>query len=63
MLELCDKDYVKAIGECGLDYKRNYSSKNDQINCFKEHLELASSKILPMFLHERDAYMMILLYS
>ena len=31
MLELCEHDYVKAIGECGLDYKRNYSSKNDQI--------------------------------
>ena len=45
MLELCEHDYVKAIGECGLDYKRNYSSKNDQINCFTKHLELATSII------------------
>ena len=56
MLELCEHDYVKAIGECGLDYKRNYSSKNDQINCFTKHLELATSIDLPMFLHERDAH-------
>ena len=27
MLNLCKMDYVKAIGECGLDYKRNYSAK------------------------------------
>ena len=56
MHELCEHDYVKAIGECGLDYKRNYSSKNDQINCFTKHLELATSIDLPMFLHERDAH-------
>ena len=56
MVELCKRDYVKAIGECGLDYKRNYSSKNDQINCFTKHLELATSINLPMFLHERDAH-------
>ena len=29
MKDLTSKPYVKAIGECGLDYKRNYSSKND----------------------------------
>ncbi len=56
MISLCDRDYVKAIGECGLDYKRMYSSRDEQIFCFKEHLELAKLKNLPMFLHERDAY-------
>ena len=33
-----------------------YSSRDEQIFCFKEHLELAKLKNLPMFLHERDAY-------
>ena len=56
MREMCNQDYVVAIGECGLDYKRNYSSKEDQINCFKKHLELATDIDLPMFLHEREAH-------
>tara|TARA_Y100000389_G_scaffold204577_1_gene258105 strand:+ start:4770 stop:5576 length:807 start_codon:yes stop_codon:yes gene_type:complete len=56
MVELCNLDYVKAIGECGLDYKRNYSNKNDQLYCFQKHLELATEINLPMFLHERDAH-------
>ena len=56
MMELCKHDYVKAIGECGLDYKRNISNKDDQIHCFTKHLELAALIDLPMFLHEREAY-------
>jgi TatD DNase family protein len=56
MLKLCNLGYVKAIGECGLDYKRNYSSKIDQIYCFKKHLDLACEINMPMFLHERDAH-------
>ena len=56
MEDLCKLDYVKAIGECGLDYKRNYSTKKQQIYCFQSHLELASQITLPMFLHERDAH-------
>ena len=56
MKELCDLDYVKAIGECGLDYKRNYSSQDQQIYCFQRHLDLATEINLPMFLHEREAH-------
>ena len=56
MKELCKLEYVKAIGECGLDYKRNYSTKTQQIYCFQSHLELASQVNLPMFLHEREAH-------
>ncbi len=56
MLSLCKKSYVKSIGECGLDYKRNYSTKEEQIYCFKKHLELATLVDLPMFLHEREAH-------
>tara|TARA_B100000900_G_scaffold238379_1_gene202506 strand:- start:754 stop:1560 length:807 start_codon:yes stop_codon:yes gene_type:complete len=54
--DLCALDYVKAIGECGLDYKRNYSTKKQQMYCFQKHLELATEINLPMFLHERDAH-------
>ena len=56
MLKLCNQSYVKAIGECGLDYKRNFSNKIDQMFCFKRHLDLACEINMPMFLHERDAH-------
>lgn len=47
---------VKAIGETGLDYFRNFSPKESQLAGFERHIELAIETGLPMFLHERDAY-------
>jgi TatD DNase family protein len=52
---LADSDSVVAIGETGLDFNRNYSSKVNQINAFEAQLELASEKKMPLFMHERDA--------
>ena len=56
MDNMCNLPEVKAIGECGLDYRRNYSSPIDQIYCFRKHLDLACNNNLPMFLHEREAH-------
>ena len=56
MNNLCKFPQVKAIGECGLDYRRNYSNPVDQIYCFRRHLDLACINNLPMFLHEREAH-------
>ena len=53
--ELCVHDGVVAVGECGLDFNRNYSTKEDQLRCFEAQLELAASVKKPVFLHERDA--------
>jgi len=47
---------VVAIGECGLDYHRNYSPPGDQRRAFAAQLELAVATVLPVFLHERDAH-------
>jgi len=47
---------VVAIGECGLDFNRNYSPREDQIRCFRSQLELAAEVRRPVFLHERDAH-------
>jgi TatD DNase family protein len=47
---------VIAIGECGLDFNRDYSPRADQIRCFRAQLELAAEVGLPVFLHERDAH-------
>jgi TatD DNase family protein len=45
-----------AIGECGLDFNRNYSPHPDQEKWFIAQLELALSLGKPLFLHSRDAH-------
>ncbi len=47
---------VKAIGEAGLDFNRNYSSKKKQIHAFEKQIELAIEYQLPLYLHQRDAH-------
>ena len=47
---------VKAIGETGLDFNRNYSKKENQILCFKSQIEIAQELNLNLFLHQRDAH-------
>jgi TatD DNase family protein len=47
---------VVALGECGLDFNRNYSPHPDQEKCFIAQLELASHFKKPLFLHSRDAH-------
>ena len=46
---------VIAIGECGLDYYRNLSSRETQVSAFSEQLALAGELGLPALLHNRDA--------
>jgi len=54
--ELAKADPVVAVGECGLDFNRNFSPKDKQIEVFKSQLELAVTSGKPAFLHERDAF-------
>ena len=51
-------DDPKAIclGEMGLDFNRNFSSREEQILCFESQLGLANSINKPLFLHQRDAH-------
>ncbi|WNC72655.1 TatD family hydrolase [Thalassotalea psychrophila] len=53
---LAQNDFVKAIGECGLDFNRNFSTPENQQRVFTEQLELAKQLSLPVFLHQRDAF-------
>lgn len=53
---LAKKDCVVAIGECGLDYNRDFSPRDVQRKCFEAQIELACKTGLPLFLHERDAF-------
>ena len=56
LLELSMRPGIVAIGECGLDYYRNLSPREDQLRAFRGQLELAVSRKLPVFLHQRDAH-------
>jgi len=47
---------VVAIGECGLDFNRNYSPHPSQEQWFVAQLELALELGMPLFLHSRDAH-------
>ncbi|MEE8427672.1 MAG: TatD family hydrolase [Woeseiaceae bacterium] len=54
--ELAARDAVVAIGECGLDYCRNFSPRDAQLAAFRAQLEIAADEGLPVFLHQRDAH-------
>ena len=47
---------VKAIGECGLDFNRNFSAPEQQLKIFKEQINIAKQLGMPLFLHQRDAF-------
>ncbi len=55
MAELHQHPGVVAVGECGLDFNRNFSTPQQQEHAFEAQLTLAASSGLPLFLHERDA--------
>lgn len=46
---------VVAIGETGLDYNRNYSSRADQRRVFQAQVELAARLHKPLFVHDRES--------
>jgi TatD DNase family protein len=54
--ELARHPRVVALGECGLDFNRNYSPHPDQERWFVAQLELGLELGKPLFLHSRDAH-------
>ncbi|AEX86258.1 hydrolase, TatD family [Marinitoga piezophila KA3] len=53
---LASNEKVIAIGEIGLDYYREYTTKKDQYKSFINQLEIAKEIGLPVILHIREAY-------
>ncbi|AZE93755.1 Deoxyribonuclease TatD [Pseudomonas orientalis] len=53
--DLLNETRVRAVGECGLDFNRDFSPRPQQEKVLEEHLALAVELKLPVFLHERDA--------
>ena len=53
---LLQQPAVVAVGECGLDYNRMFSAKEQQLRVFSAQLSLAKQYTKAVYLHERDAF-------
>jgi TatD DNase family protein len=53
---LAGEKKVVAYGEIGLDYFRNISPREKQVEMFRLQLELAQELKLPVIIHDRDAH-------
>jgi len=53
---MAQHDCVRAIGETGLDFNRNYSPHPAQEIVFQQQMELAVALKMPLFCHQRDAH-------
>ncbi|TZF80930.1 TatD family hydrolase [Cognatilysobacter lacus] len=56
MRALLAHDTVVAVGECGLDYFRDFSPRPAQRRAFEMQLQTAVDTGKPLFLHQRDAH-------
>jgi TatD DNase family protein len=56
LTELLRQTQVVAVGECGLDYCRDFSPRDVQRSTFIAQLEIAIAVRKPVFLHQRDAH-------
>jgi TatD DNase family protein len=53
--ELSRHPKARAIGEAGLDYKRDYAPRDDQRRAFVDQIELARALGRPLVVHTREA--------
>jgi TatD DNase family protein len=54
--KLLQLDHVISVGECGLDFDRDFSPRPIQEKCYQAQLELSIEINKPLFLHERSAF-------
>ena len=53
---LAGQNCVRAVGETGLDFNRNFSPRDSQIEVFHHQLAIAIAIKKPLFTHQRDAH-------
>lgn len=56
MRELAQDPQLVCLGECGLDYFRDFAPRDAQRRAFIAQLQLAAQLRKPLFLHQRDAH-------
>lgn len=54
--KLLKQEHVISVGECGLDFDRDFSPRPIQEKCYRAQLELSIEVNKPLFLHERSAF-------
>ena len=54
--QLAQSEVVVAIGECGLDYNRDFSPRDKQRSVFAAQVNLANQLKKPLYMHQRDAH-------
>jgi len=54
--ELADQPRVRAVGETGLDYYRDWAPPDVQRGWFRAHIEIARSSGKTLMIHDRDAH-------
>ncbi len=54
--KLCRGEEVKAYGEIGLDFYRDHSPRDVQLEKFREQIRLAREIGLPIVVHDREAH-------
>lgn len=54
--KLLQESQVISVGECGLDFDRDFSPRPVQERCYEAQLQLAVEVKKPLFLHERAAF-------
>ncbi|HPM71016.1 MAG TPA: TatD family hydrolase [Smithellaceae bacterium] len=60
MADFARQPEVVAYGEIGLDFFRNLSPREKQIEVFSRQLEIARDLSLPVVIHDRDAHEQVL---
>ncbi|GGT18731.1 TatD family hydrolase [Nonomuraea spiralis] len=53
---LAGRPDVRAVGETGLDYFRDWAGKDDQHASFRAHIEIAKRTGKALVIHDRDAH-------
>ncbi|MGR6914471.1 TatD family hydrolase [[Actinomadura] parvosata] len=53
---LAGRPEVRAVGETGLDYYRDWASRDDQHASFRAHIEIAKRTGKALVIHDRDAH-------
>jgi TatD DNase family protein len=48
--------HVRAVGETGLDYYRDWARKDNQLRSFRAHIEIAKRTGKALVIHDRDAH-------
>jgi TatD DNase family protein len=53
---MLENPQVVAVGECGLDFYRMRSPREEQVRVLKDHIALARDAGLPLVVHVREAW-------